>query len=130
MEITKIIGVGIIGTFFAITVRSYRKELGMGVSAAAGIVIFAMVIPQLGEAIRKLSALCEESGIDIEYFKVIIKIIGIAYITQFGAELAKDAGEGAVAKKIEFAGKVSVITIMLPIVENLLDVIISTLMSF
>lgn len=130
MEITKIIGVGIIGTFFAITVRSYRTELGMGVSAAAGIVIFAMVIPQLGEAIKKLSELCEESGIDIEYFKVIIKIIGIAYITQFGAELAKDAGEGAVAKKIEFAGKVSVITIMLPIVENLLDVIISTLMSF
>ena len=130
MEITKIIGVGIIGTFFAITVRSYRTELGMGVSAAAGIVIFAMVIPQLGEAIRKISSLCEESGIDIEYFKVIIKIIGIAYITQFGAELAKDAGEGAVAKKIEFAGKVSVITIMLPIVENLLDVIISTLMSF
>lgn len=130
MEITKIIGVGIIGTFFAITVRSYRTELGMGVSAAAGIVIFAMVIPQLGEAIKRLSELCEESGIDIEYFKVIIKIIGIAYITQFGAELAKDAGEGAVAKKIEFAGKVSVITIMLPIVENLLDVIISTLMSF
>lgn len=130
MEITKILGVGIIGVFLAVTVRSYRAELGMAVAAATGIVIFFMIAPLFNEAISQLLTLCEDSGIDVNYFKVIIKIIGIAYITQFAAELAKDAGEGAVSKKIEFAGKVSVIVIMMPVVKNLLDTIVSTLMSF
>ncbi len=130
MEITKILGVGIIGVFLAVTVRSYRAELGMAVATATGIVIFFMIAPLFNEAVSQLSALCEDSGINVNYFKVIIKIIGIAYITQFAAELAKDAGEGAVSKKIEFSGKVSVIVIMMPVVKNLLDTIVSTLMSF
>ncbi|MBO5059759.1 MAG: stage III sporulation protein AD [Clostridia bacterium] len=130
MDITKIIGIGIIGIFLAVTVRSYRPELGIGVAIAVGIAIFMMTVPIFAELLSGVYALCENSPISTEYLKIIIKIIGIAYITQFSAELAKDAGEGAVAKKLEFAGKASVLVLMMPIVQNLLDVIIDTLMSF
>ena len=77
-----------------------------------------------------LSGICQQQEITKAYFKIVIKVIGIAYITQFSVELARDAGEGAIAKKLEFAGKVSVLCIIMPTVIDLLEVITSTLMSF
>ena len=130
MEITKIIGIGIIGTILSVTVRNYRPELGIGIAAATGIAIFAQVVPQLKNVLDELSMLCENTGVNPEYFKITTKIIGIAYITQYSGELAKDAGEGAIAKKIEFAGKISVVFLMMPVVKNLLSTIIDTLMAF
>lgn len=130
MELTKIIGIGIIGTFLSVTVKSYRPELGIGVAVATGITIFSLIVPEVSKVISDLKDLCEKTGVNSEYFKAIIKIIGIAYITQYSSELAKDAGEAAIAKKLEFAGKIGVLVLMMPIVKNLLDTIISTLMSF
>lgn len=130
MELTKVLGIGIIGTFLAVTVRNYRPELGIGVAAATGIAIFAIIVPQIQSVFDELSKLCESTGINPEYFKVTAKIIGIAYITQYSAELAKDSGEGAIARKIEFSGKISVVLLMMPIVKNLINTIVSTLMSF
>jgi len=54
----------------------------------------------------------------------ILKIIGIAYIAEFGAEVCKDAGEGAIASKIELAGKVIIIVLAAPIITSLLDLIV------
>ncbi len=130
MDLTKVIGIGIIGTFLAITVKTYRPELAIGVALASGIAIFTIIAPEVIKVITDLERLSENSGINPEYFKAIIKIIGIAYITQYSSELAKDSGEAAIAKKMEFAGKISVLALMMPIVKNLLDAIISTLMSF
>ena len=64
----------------------------------------------------------ENANVKTEDFKSIIKVIGIAYITQFSAEIAKDSGNGAIAKKIELGGKISVLIIMLPMIKNLSEV--------
>ncbi len=130
MEISRIIGVGIIGAFLAVTVKNYRPELGMGVAAITGVVIFVMLLPELSRVLENIYSLTASSKVSLEYVKTVIKIIGIAYITQFASELAKDAGEGAISKKIEFAGKISVLALMMPIVEGLLDAVINALMSF
>ncbi len=130
MEITKIIGMGIVGTIAAIAVKGYRAELGICIALLTGVLIFGSALPQLEAVISALSDLCHRSEITAAYFAIIIKVIGIAYITEFSAELAKDAGEGAIAKKLEFAGKVSVLFVMMPTIKNLLEVITNTLMSF
>ncbi len=130
MEVTKVIGIGIIGVFLCSLVKNYRPELGVGVALAVGTVIFAMSMPAFSEAVFAIYEICESSPVLSEYIKTIVKITGIAYITQFSAELAKDAGEGAVAKKLEFAGKTAILVLMLPIVKNLLEVLTDTLMSF
>ena len=54
---------------------------------------------------------------------VVLRVIGIAYVAQFGAELCRDAGESAVASKIEFAGKIIIMTLSMPIMYKLLEVV-------
>jgi len=130
MDIQTIIGVGIVGTILSVTVKSYRQELGICVSLVTGIFIFLWAARGIGNVFSQLYEICENTGVNIAFFKAAIKMIAIAYITQFASEIAKDSGEGAIAKKIEFAGKVTVLVTMVPIIKNLIDVIVNTLMSF
>lgn len=130
MDITAIIGVGIIGTILAVTVKSYRPEMALLISVATGIVIFLSIASGLGEIFSYMAEICENAGVDTGFFKVVIKVIAIAYTTQFASGLAMDAGESAIGKKLELAGKTLVLVSLMPVIKNLLDVIVNTLMSF
>ena len=130
MDIIAVIGVGILGTILSVTVKNHRPELGIGVSVVVGVVIFFGVAKGLQGVVSGMYSLCEKVGVDVAFFKVVIKVIAIAYITQFAAELCRDSGEGAIAKKLEMAGKTAVIAAMMPIIKNLLDVIVDALNSF
>jgi stage III sporulation protein AD len=58
------------------------------------------------------------------YFTSVLKITGIAYISEFGAEICRDAGEGAIASKIEMAGKVIIIALAIPVITSLIDLVL------
>ena len=130
MDIFTIIGVGIVGTLLSVTVRAYRPELGLCVSLATGVVIFFAITQGMKTAVSGIYEICGKSGIDTEFFEIAVKVIAVSYITQFASEIAKDSGEGAIAKKLEISGKIFVLALMTPVVKNLLDVIINAVMSF
>ncbi len=130
METARIIGIGIIGTILCVMLKDYRPELSVCVAILTGIAVIWQTVPTAYTVINEIYELFDDSKINASYFKMITKIIGIAYITQFSSEIAKDAGFGAIAKKLEFAGKISVIFIMLPAVRELIDIIINTLSGF
>ena len=130
MDILTTVGIGIIGTLLAVTVKNYRPEISFCISLATGILIFLSAISGISEVMSKTRGIWESSGVSMDFFKVAVKVIATAYITQFASEVAKDAGEGAIAKKLEFAGKVAALVVTMPVVENLLNAIINTLTSF
>lgn len=130
MDITAIIGIGIVGALLSVTVKSYRPELSLCISLATGILIFLASCSGLRDVISGVYQMCEASGVDAEFFGVAMKVIAIAYVTEFASGAAKDSGENAIAKKLEFAGKTMVLVIMMPVIRNLTQVIMNTLMSF
>lgn len=130
MDITAIMGIGIVGALLAVTVRSYRPELALCISIATGVLIFLASSNGLKTVVGEMQEMCEISGVDTTFFKIAMKVIAIAYITEFASEAAKDSGEGAIAKKLEFAGKTAVLVVMMPVIRNLTRVIMNTLMSF
>lgn len=126
MNISVVVGVGIVGAILALTVKKARPELGLGVSILAGVVIFSFLLPEMARILEEIKLLSKSSGVDFSHFEPVVKIIGICYITQFSAEIIKDAGEGAISKKVELAGKIAILIIILPILRKLISVIIST----
>lgn len=129
MEVTKIIGIGIVGTILSVLVRTYRPELSVGVAIATALAILGIVLPEFLKLSEEIADIIGNSSLDSGYLATIVKIIGISYLSQFAVELAKDAGEGAIARKIEFGGKISILILMMPIVKNLIEVILGTMMS-
>lgn len=124
MNITAVLGAGIVGALLAVTVKNTRPELGMCVGILTGCIIFSFILPQTEDILVQMKLLAEETGVDFAYFNPLVKIIGIAYITQFSSEMIKDSGETAVAKKVEFAGKIAVLIMIMPILKNLITAIL------
>lgn len=124
MDILQIVGLGIIASIIIVIIKAQRPEIAIQVSIITGIVIFILIVNKLSAVLSLLTSFSEKANIDMTYMGLLLKIIGIAYISEFGAEICKDAGEAAIASKIELAGKVTVILLAVPIITSLLDLII------
>lgn len=123
MDIMKIVMIGMIATILAVILREQKPEIALQVSIVTGLIIFIFVVTKLNSVITVMKYFASKANIDLLYFTTILKVIAIAYITEFGAQICKDAGEGSIASKIEFAGKVLIMIMAVPILAALLDVV-------
>lgn len=124
MDIVKIIGVGLIALIIIVVVKQYKPEFTMYVSIIAGAIIIFLVLNKVTGIITLLTNLSKKTGINSEYLSILLKITGIAILTEFAVSICKDAGESAIASKIDFGGKVIVISMSIPIISALLEIII------
>ncbi|MCL6447526.1 MAG: stage III sporulation protein AD [Armatimonadetes bacterium] len=124
MEIMQIVGIGIVAAVLAVTIRQNKPEIAAAVSIAAGIIIFFLVLGKIGAVIDVLKELANRANLNTIYLATILKIIAIAYIAEFGAQICRDAGEGALAVKIEFAAKILVLILAVPILAAVLQALI------
>ncbi|MCT4565280.1 MAG: stage III sporulation protein AD [Maledivibacter sp.] len=124
MEIFKIVALGITATILAVIVKQFKPEYGVHISIATGVVIFLLMISKLASILEVIHGLTNKLDMEVVYLKSIFKIIGIAYITEFGAQVCKDTGESSIASKIEFAGKIIIMALALPILLSVLNLII------
>lgn len=130
MDIFKITAVGIVSAFLCIFLKSVRPETAVAVSLISTAIIMLCVIPALKNVIDALKGLANAAGMDIEYLYPVFKVIGIAYVTETGSTLCRDAGENAIASKIAFAGKIAVISLAMPIMYKMLSIINGIIFSF
>lgn len=124
MDIIKIIGVGLIALIIIVIIKQYKPEFAMYVSIVAGAIIIFMVLDKVLGIITLLTNLSKKSGINAEYLSILLKITGIAVLTEFAVSICRDAGESAVASKVDFGGKIIVISMSIPIISALLEVIL------
>ncbi len=127
MDIIKIIGIGLISLIIIIIVKQYRPEFATYVSIIAGILIITVSLDKLTGIINILTTLSNKTGINSEYLGILLKITGIAILTEFAVSVCNDAGESAIATKIDLGGKIIIISISIPIIVALLELIIEIL---
>lgn len=127
MEILQIVGVGIIAAILAVVLKEHKPFFAFLVTVVAGIIIFLFIADQIWKVIYVLEKIIFQASIDLFYFETIVKIIGIAFIAEFGAQITRDAGEGAIASKIEMAGKILILIMAIPIIQAILETVIRLL---
>ncbi len=127
MEIIKIVGIGMVATVLSVILKRTRPEFTLFISIITGVIIFTMILGELSYIIETLNNLSRRVNIEFTYFSTILKIIGIAYLIEFGAQISRDAGEDSIAMKIELGGKVIIMVLAIPILLALMDLIIKIL---
>ncbi len=123
MEIVQIVAISIIAVILVVLIRQYRPEIALQISVVTGLLIFLLIIFKLASVLEELQMFSRQINIDLVYISTIFRIVGIAYIAEFGAQVCKDAGENAIASKIELAGKVIILVLAVPILMALMDLI-------
>ena len=122
-DVLKLSAVALIAICAVMIIKSYRPELAMQVSIGAGIAILAYGMNTVGGIAQTADSLFSRYGIDPEGMKSIAKMIGIAYIAQFSADTCRDCGESSLAGKVEFAGRLMMVSAALPLVISTLEAI-------
>jgi len=123
MNITALIAIAIVATVMSIILKQYKPEYSMFISIAAGIAMLIVVMAYVSpifDTIRMLLSRVEQSG---EIMAILLKSLGICYLTQIACDSCKDAGETAIAAKLELAGKVAILILALPLFTRLGDVV-------
>ncbi|NGM81635.1 stage III sporulation protein AD [Paenibacillus sp. 7124] len=127
MDIIQIVGIGLMSTVLILVLKEQKPMFAFLLAAATGILIFLFLIGKIGGVISTLQRLAESSGMETVYLKTVFKIIGIAYIAEFGAQIVRDAGQESIASKIELAGKVLIMTLAVPIIGIIIETVMKLL---
>lgn len=127
MDVIKIIGVGLIALIIIVLLKQYKPEFVVYVSLIAGALIIFLVIDKLTGIVELLSNLSSKAGINNQFLGILLKITGIAFLTEFAVSICNDSGESAIANKIDLGGKIIIIAISIPIISALLELIIKIL---
>ena len=127
MDIIKIIGIGLISLIIIIIIKQYRPEFAIYISVIAGVLIITLSLDKLTGIINILTTLSNKTGLNSEYLGILLKITGIAILTEFAVSICNDAGESAIATKVDLGGKIIIISISIPIIVALLELIVKIL---
>lgn len=123
MEIFKIVAFAVVATVLVLVLKEQKKEISILLECMAAIGIMIYAISKMSGVVVMLDQLTSLSGINQDFLVIILKITGIAYIVEFGKNICIDAGQSAIATKLEMAGKVIVVVLSLPLMNSLISVL-------
>ena len=127
MDIIKIIGIAFIAVIIIVILKQYRPEFAIYASIIAGVLILALASNTLSGIIDMIKSISNKTNINSEFLVILIKITGIAILTEFAVSICKDAGESAIASKVDVGGKIIIISMSIPIINALIDTVVKVL---
>ena len=121
MEIWQIVGIALVVSVISVVLKQFRPEIALQLTILTGTIIFTLIIDKIKIIVNLLQNLADQANISSYYLIIVLKIVGVAYLAEFGADICRDAGENALATKIEIAAKVGVLVLAIPIIVAILE---------
>ena len=122
MEITSLIVLCIAVSLLALSLRQQRPEYAMLLSLACGLFVLFFVVGKIGNIFSQLQDLMTGLSGQSELTKIVLKALGICIVAELGSQCCRDAGETAIATKVELAAKAALVLMSIPIFQTLLEV--------
>ena len=122
MNIIAICGIAVVGLVAVVILRGFRPEYAVIAGIITGILILLSAVTEFSSVIDYIRNVTEKTGFSL-YSSVILKSLGIGILAQTTADICRDSGEGAIASKVEFAAKIMILILCIPILKALLDLI-------
>ena len=123
MDIMKIIGVAFVTIVASVLLKSTKPELSFAVTVTGVIVILLFIVDSMQTTLTVFATIANMTGVENGLLKILLKIVGVGYITEFGAGILNDFGSNAVADKVSLGGKITIVILSLPIIESLLTLV-------
>lgn len=128
MDVFKIAAFSIVAVLLITTLKSVKKDdFSLVATIIASLILFAFVLLKLEDITVLLNDLVEKSGINKDYLTLLLKVTGISYIIELATNICKDAGNNAVASKVEMLGKISIVVLTIPILTSVISTVLEIL---
>ena len=113
--------IALIGCITAIQMRSVRQEYAVLIGGATTALLLVEAIIRFTGFSDTLTMICSEYGVSTVMLDTVVKILGIAYLADFGVSISKDAGQSAIANALETGGRILILSCALPALVTLLE---------
>lgn len=118
----QLMGIALISAVLFVVIKKYSPEYMIFAELGSVLLVFILLYPYIKDIIDFYYEYADYGGIDDSYLKLVLKSIGIALLTQFASDICRDSGQSALAGKIEFAGKLFIAVLALPVAKSLIEV--------
>jgi len=115
--------IGIAGVFLALQIKQTKPEFAVYLSIATSVFLLFLAAGKLEVVVDSIRLIQSSISVQAAYIQVLLKIIGITYISEFAADICKDAGYSTIAGQIGVISKLSILAVSMPIVTALLETI-------
>ena len=123
MAIVKIVIVAVIVATISLYLKKYTPETAILASIAGGLIIISLIVEHIFGVTEILGEMFTGANIEPEIIKIIVKVTFLAYLVEFAAGAVKDLGENSLSEKVLLAGKIAVLSLSLPIIRSLLELV-------
>ena len=122
MNIVTVCSLALITTILVVFINQYRPEFSTLTVTAASAIILTVVAKNAFPLLEEYLGIAKNNGINSELFTIIIKSMGISYLTTFTSDLCRDFGQTSLCSKVEIAGKISIIIIASPLIIKIIEI--------
>ena len=127
MDVFKIVGVGIVCCIIVIIVKQIKPEFAVVVTVATSVLLLIYILKHFASIFTIFDEIISKTGINQELFVILLKIIGVGYLVEFGASICEDSGNSSIANKVVLAGKIAIFIMAIPIIKSLFNLILELL---
>ena len=127
MDIVRIVGVGLITCVAVLLVRQVKPDVAALIGLAGGIIIVFMIVDSVSSIFDGIRSVIEKTGVSSSLFSLVLKIVGVGYLTEFAGNICSDCGQSSLADKILLGGKVIILAMSMPIITNIIEIIVGLL---
>ena len=119
----RIAGISLAALILGMFLRRHNKTVSLLLIMFACAAVFFESISSLSEIVDSLNELASGMGEISSYLKIMFKVLGIALITQIISDICRDSGESALAGQTEVAANILIVTLILPLLQAVVEVI-------
>lgn len=123
MSLSGVMFLGMATALLAVLFKQGKSEYGIYLTIAASLFIFLLILSGMKSVVDTIRQIEEYIHFGDAYINILIKIVGISYLTQFATDICRDCGYQSLASQLQIFGKVSVLAVSMPVVMTLLEVI-------
>ena len=120
-ELIKVLAIVFISAFICVVLKQKSPEFSLILAVVSTVFSVFIILRQISEPINEIKSALLSYGVELSYFKVALKAVGIGYITSFVADACRDAGQNSLAQKAELVGKAAIFILSVPLVLSILD---------
>ena len=127
MNILQIVIVAVVAVSAILVVNQFNKDISLVISIGIGVLILISICDQLYEVVYTFHNISNQAQVDSEAISCVIKVVGIGYLSEFANNICLDTGNKNIGEKVLFASRIAIMICVLPILQNLFDVIVGFL---
>ena len=124
MDIFKIVGIGFVAAIIAKVLNEYKKEYASLIAIGGCIIILLLSLDTIESIVRFIKRFQNINVANIPFVEILLKTTGIAILVEYSVSICKDLGEEMLASKIDFGGKIIIISLTIPIISQSLNTLL------